>query len=303
MADVTTSNPHRSTWLARLRWTLALAVLWGLFSYVTDATVLPRGLSRPLLILIGDGGVAAAIVTLLLLAVGTLLGTVLCGGSDMTRGLVVVMLAVALWAWPGGTMDNWLMIHNPTIGPPSSAAYWLLLVEYVFWAVAIAVAVAVSAWWSGRTDGDEERSGWRGVLQLDSTRAALREGITALVVTVLVAGVLVLFLTGPRYGHTYRGQVYFAVAVGFVVAVIAAQRVSSARGLLWYLPAPLLVGVIGAVVAAVKPGLGVDYENINIIPAWGLVRPLPVQMVSVGLVAVLLTLRTTKRLSSEEDRT
>ena len=62
------------------------------------------------------------------------------------------------------------------------------------------------------------------------------------------------------------------------------------------------VGLIGVVVAALKPGLGPGYEQINIIPAWGLVRPLPVEMVAVGCVAILLTLRTAQRLSSEEDR-
>ena len=118
----------------------------------------------------------------------------------------------------------------------------------------------------------------------------------------LIAAVLVLILVGPRVGHTYRGQVYFAVAVGFIVAVLVARRVTGVRGIIWYLPGPLLVGLLGVLLAAWRPGLGAGYEHINVIPAWGLVRPLPVEMVGVGLVAILLTLRAATRLSSEQDR-
>ena len=111
-----------------------------------------------------------------------------------------------------------------------------------------------------------------------------------------------LILSGPRVGHTYRGQVYFAVALAFVIAVLVARRVTGARGIIWYLPGPLVVGIVGVLLAAVRPGLGAGYESINIIPAWGLVRPLPIEMVSVGVAAILLTLRAATRLSSEEEQ-
>jgi hypothetical protein len=81
-----------------------------------------------------------------------------------------------------------------------------------------------------------------------------------------------------------------------------AWRVGGARGLIWYLPGPFVVGVIGALVAAWRPGLGPAYENVNVIPAWGLVRPLPVEMVSVGLVATILACRMMSRVSSGKDQ-
>lgn len=284
-----------------MRLAAAVVLLWGALHYGADATVLPRGLDRPLTVLVGDGGIGAALVVLVLLLVGAFAGGFISGRRDATQGLLVVGFALALWVYPAGTIDNWLIIRNPTAGPPTGAAYWPLLAEYFYWTVAVVAVLALGVW--RRPAGAADRKAtWRAELGLDPSPVALRDGITALVVTVAVAVVLMLILSGPRVGHTFRGQVYFSVAVALLVAVIVARRVTGVRGAAWYLASPLIVGLIGVILAAVKPGLGAGYEKINVIPAWGLVRPLPVEMVAVGSVAILLTLRTAQRLSSEEDR-
>ena len=278
---------RRSAWPGRLYLAAAVALLWAGLHYVVDATVLPRGLERPVCVFVGDGGIVPAVVVLVLLTIGALIGAWLCGRWADTQGLLVVGFALALWATHGGTMDEWLKMKNPIPGPPSAAAYAPLLAEYLYWAVVVAAVYALT----GRRGPTAHKSS-----------ANLRDGITALIVTAAVAAVLILILSGPRIAHTYRGQVYFAVAVSFILAVIVARRVTGARGLLWYLPGPLIVGIVGVLLAVSRPGLGAAYANINVIPAWGLVRPLPIEMVGVGLVAILLTLGTANRLSSKEDR-
>jgi hypothetical protein len=277
----------RSAWPGRLYLAATVALLWAALHYVVDATVLPRGLDRPVCVFVGDGGVVPAVVVLILLTIAALIGTWLGGRRAGTQGLLVVGFALALWAYHGGTMDEWLKMKNPIPGPPSGSAYAPLLAEYLYWAVVVAAVYALT----GRRGPTASKS---------STN--LRDGITALIVTVAVAAVLILILSGPRIGHTYRGQVYFAVAVAFILGVMAARRLTGTRRLLWYLPAPLIVGIIGVLLATSRPGLGPAYANINVIPAWALVRPLPIEMVGVGLVAILLTLRTADRLSSKEDQ-
>jgi hypothetical protein len=293
---------RRSVWAGRLCLAAAVVLLWAGLHYAVDATVLARGLDRPVVVLIGDGGVVAAVAILLLLLAGALVGELVSGRRDATAGLLVVGFALALWAWQGGTMDDWLKMKNPIAGPPTAAAYWPLLAEYVYWAVVVVAILTLAAWWNRSPADARSGKNWRRVLGLDVTATARRDGITALIVSVVVAATLVLILMGPRVEHTHRGQVYFAIALAFVLAVLIARRVTGVRGVIWYLPGPLVVGIAGVLLAAWKPGLGAGYENINVIPAWGLVRPLPVQMVAVGVAAVLLTARAARRLSSNEER-
>lgn len=291
---------RRSSWVDRLSIAAVVALLWAILHYLVDNTLLPRGLDRPVVVLIGEGGALVAIVVLVLLAAGAFLGALPAGRAKDLQGLLVVGLALALWTWHGGTMDDWLKAKNPIPGPATAAAYWPLLAEYAYWAIALAAVVAISTWRGGWPEQATRQGNWRRSLGFDATPAGLRDGLTALIATVVIAAVLVSVLTGPRLGHTYRGQVYFAVGVAFIIAVLVARRVAGVRGVLWYLPGPLIVGVFGVLLAAWKPTLPAGYEHINVIPAWGLVRPLPVEMVSVGLVAILLTHRTSRRLSSDD---
>jgi hypothetical protein len=295
---------RRWAWPGKLRAIIAIGLAWAALHYVLGSTVLARGLERPALVLIGDGGLLAGAATLILILAIGLIAVLLCGGRDGAQGLFVVGFGLALWAWPAGTMDDWLILRNPTVGPPTGGPYWPLLAEYFYWAVVVLALLALTGGHQARADSGKagSRAGPFGVLGLDTTPAALRDGIVTLIVTVMSAGVLILVLTGPRVGHTYRGQVYFAVGLAFIVAVMIAWRVGGARGLIWYLPGPFVVGVIGALVAAWRPGLGPAYENVNVIPAWGLVRPLPVEMVSVGLVATILACRMMSRVSSGKDQ-
>jgi hypothetical protein len=293
--------PRYSAWAGRFRLAVAVALLWAGLHYVVGATVLARGLDRPMVVLVGDGGILAALVVLALLSVGAFIGELVSGRREPMQGLLVVGLALALWAWPGGTMDDWLQLKNPIPGTATGAAYRPLLAEYVYWTVVVAAVVGLAAW-RRRPPGEiESRKGRHKALDLDATPVARREGIFALLISVAVAAVLVHVLSGPRAGHTYRGQVYFAVAAAFVLAALIARRLTGVRGVIWYLPGPLIVGILGVLLAIWKPGLGAGYKNINVIPAWGLVRPLPVQMVSVGVVAILLTVRAAQRLSSDRD--
>ena len=97
--------------------------------------------------------------------------------------------------------------------------------------------------------------------------------------------------TGPRVAPTRRGQVYFAVAAAFLIGVLIASKVVTARHPLWYALAPFLVGITGVILAGIDPTLPEPYAKINIIPASGLVRPLPIEMVGVATVAVIWALR------------
>jgi len=93
-------------------------------------------------------------------------------------------------------------------------------------------------------------------------------------------------LCGPRVGATLRGQVYFAAAVAPIGGVFAGHYLTNVRDYAWYWPVPILVGVIGLFVAMASPALPAPYTQINVLPAWGAARPLPIEMIGLGFIGV-----------------
>jgi hypothetical protein len=197
-----------------------------------------------------------------------------------------MILGVALLLWAaaggraGGTMDTWLILRHPLPGPPTGGPYWLLLVDYVYLLLGIGGACALAQ-------------------QLDRARPAAefpppqaragRPKVLALLTSIIVAGIATVVLAGRPLGQTLRGQVYFAVGVGLLFGVWVAVHLTQVRTSLWYAPAPFILGIVGLVVAGSNPALmlPLEYRNLDILPAWGLSRALPIEMIGAGLVGAL----------------
>jgi len=274
---------------ARLRKIVFAAVtgaLWAALHYGVAEHVLHRGIDRPLCVLVGDGGILAAFAVMVFAALGAFCGARL-DQREGFPGMLAVAVALAVWAYPGGTMDDWLKNMNTAVRPPTAAAYAALIPEYICWAIIFAASYFAAG---GR------------LAKIRDGQTNPRDGLTALLVTVAVAAILIMLLSGPRISHTYHGQVYFSVAASFILAVMAARRVSGVREPFWYLPAPVIVGLVGIGYAMAKPGLGVAFADINVIPANGLIRALPIEMSAVGVAAILFSLRTLNRISSDVDQ-
>jgi len=277
----------------RARLVAAVAIIWGCLHFGVDRYVLARGPDDPLAILTSQAGALrglAALAVLVLLAGG--LGR-LVPRPDRSGTLFVFGLVLALWAATGGTMDDWLKLRHPEPGPGSAGPYLALLGDYA----ALVVACVVLVVWSGY-GGPTSAPGWPVACPgLDVSAGEARAALLGILLNVLVTAVLVYALAGPAVGHTYRGQVIFSVAAACTAGAMLARRLTHVRHPIWFWPVPIVVGALGLLLAAWRPVLPPPYENINVIPAWrGLARPLPAEMVGVGLVAVILTLRTAERL-------
>lgn len=298
--------PVSIKWLRRLRFALATAAVWILLHYA-GGLLLPRGLDRPLALVGSPHGPLAGIAVVLVIWIGAAAATFLLAGRDGRQTLMVIGLALALWAAEGGqqrgTMDAWLLLQNETRGPPTRAPYWRLLVDCLYLAVAvpgvaaIAALLAPAAAAAGGTQGAGPAAApgaaarVAGVFRLPAGERA--RGVLALVLTAAVAAVAMYILTGPLESQTLRGRVYFGVAAGFAAGSLAAVRLLKVRTMIWYWPAPLLLAVVGLVAAGIDPALALpeQYKLLDTIPAWPAVRALPVEMVGVGLLGVLAVLR------------
>ena len=102
MMAATKALPASTIWLDRLRFVLAAVIVWAGLQYVVGPYVLPQGLDRPL-VLVGSphGPLAGALVVAALWA-ATLLATLIVGPGDRRHPLMVLGLALSLWAYGGG---------------------------------------------------------------------------------------------------------------------------------------------------------------------------------------------------------
>lgn len=273
-------------WLRRTR-VIAGAVLVGvMLQFSVGGRVLPPGLDRaPVL---AANGPLAALLLILVVFVGGVAGGVVGGSDRKLTGLFVAMLGLSGWAAQGGTVDSWLRQTLTRPDESGTRAYVQLILDYIYLLLCVGGIFAANGVVGGAAR----------VATLAELKRALgewKQGIPALAVTSAIGALAILVLTGPRVAQTHRGQVYFAVGVGFALAVLAATKLMPPRHAMWYLMAPFVVGLVGLAWAIVDPSLPGAYRRLNNLPAQGLVRALPIEMVAVGCAGVLFTIR---RLSS-----
>lgn len=295
MTTVSAASSPLTVWTGRLRFVAALGIVWAALHFLAGP-LLPRGVDRPLVLAASPYGVLAGLTVIGVLWLGAAVTALLVGPQPRRAAMVVIGVALALWTAEhgrlGGTMDDWLILRNEVPGPPRGAPYWELLIDYVYLAVAVAGVHVIFALAAARQVGREPRAALRRAWGIGRPAREWRQGLTALAATTVVAGAAILLLTGPARGWTLRGQVYFAVALGFFAGVFVACRLVSVRDALWFWPAPLVLGVIGVVAAGLWPALMLPADcQLDTLPAWALARPLPIEMVGVGLAGGFWTLR------------
>jgi len=203
--------------------------------------------------------------------------------NEFDRLLELSCAGLAIGVAFGGTIDDWLILQNPVPGPPSGSAYAPLLLDYVILGLLLGGGLLLA----------RRKRALPAVGGADATQS----GLVAMVTCAALAAALMTIFMGPRLMHTLRGQVYFTVGGAFFFATAMARSFTGVRNLFWYLPAPFLVGIVGVLLAAARPALGDPYDRVNVIPAWALVRPLPVEMVAVGLFGILWSLRAQRAIS------
>ncbi|MFN0134793.1 MAG: hypothetical protein ACKVS9_01605 [Phycisphaerae bacterium] len=287
---LTDAAPTPPSVIERSRFLVAAGLIAYGLHVVAGFTGLNAGWNHPAVLLAGGAaGIVGSIALVAVLFVGSIVAKLIAGRSDFSSLFALVGTALAFWAAPGGTMDDWLKRFHVNAGPPSGGAYSALLPDYLLLAGLLLGLLAILGQGSGAV------ARLRAGLGMDRDAATTQKHVLALIVCVLAAMVLLLILNGPKIAHTYRGQVFLAVFLSLAGGVYAANWVTGVRSFAAYWPAPIIAGVLGLIVAAARPGLPPPYDQVNIIPAWNAARPLPIEMVALGLLGVHWMVRTMNR--------
>ncbi len=286
----TTSTPsivRDFAWLRRSRSLLALAWLWAILRFLV-----PRdGYHQPIALAAGKP-LYAGLLAILLLSAGVWVASRIVSKRTFRHLLGLTAAALLLWSldggasWLAGQMDQWLRDRHASAAPPTGGPYGLLLADYAYLLVPILACAAFGGLAAPR-ENLVRNLGAREPLGRVST------GLLALLITTSVGGALVLLLSGSAIEATYRQQAIFAVAAGCATGTYVATHVTKTTHIAWYWPAPLLMGVVGLAVAGVRPALALPpaYAHLDTMPAWGLARAMPIEMVGAGLLGIIWVLR------------
>ncbi len=280
-----------SRWVARARLACGVAIVWAALHFIADRFLLDRGIRSPAFLLIGDArllsGQALSAVVLLFAAA---IGARVAGAAGGLRTLLVASCGMALWAFSGGVMDDWLALRRPVPAPPQGATFAPLLIEYAALLAVVAFLYRLGAMLDHRATG----ASWRGCVRSAfavEPPAAPAAGWMALLIAAVIGAAGLMLLSGPASGPTFRGQVWFAVGVGAYAGTVLGRQFTHVSAPGWYLVAPILTGAAGVLLAMLRPTPGAPYQALDLLPPTHLVRPIPIEMVSVGVIAVYWALR------------
>lgn len=247
--------------------------------------VVSYGLGRPMSIAVSPSPILTIIGLPMLLAVCTSVGVLLSSRRNVTRSVWLASIALLVWVFPGGTIDDWLIVQRPVAGPPNGMAYPLLLLDYAIGALLFVIVLYVGA--SAKESGSFARG-----LHLRQFFGKSSQGLLTLGVTSLAALFIMWPLMGAAVAASKRLQVFFAVITAFALASMITKNLLEEQHTLWYWLAPFVVGVLGVVVATLSPAMSLPatYQHIDTLPAWWAVRPLPFEMLAGGWIGVIMGL-------------
>lgn len=265
-----------------LRSSLAFAVGLLALQYGVGAWFGMNGGAAPMALTAGAGGMLFGLVFAVLLVMVAFFARVLCGAQNPAWVGALLCSAVGVWLLAGGmrsgTMDAWLIYQQPTPGAGQGGPYIRLLPDYI---LLLVVALAIHMVIARRSAPS-------------TSNGALPTPVEyrALLIQCLIAAVVLYIAMGARFGATYRGQVFLAVYLGFLLGTLAAVHFTEVRRLGVYLGGPFVLGILGLVVAGLSPKLPAPFSEVNTIPVWALARPLPIEMIALGALGVCWALKT-----------
>lgn len=255
---------------ARAALVLALAINCALFYLASVWFGFPelRGFDGS--ILFQASPVTGFLVVGIFLAIGTLIGTVVAGAVRFEAGLFAAAFGMMVLSRQCGDMQTVLFE-----GGGNAAVYTRLTIELVILGLMLA-AVWWGLWLMAKAAHSDEPMPER-------DNAGLLNNLTATVAQVIATGIIVYVLCQS----VAKNQVQASVGLGSWLGSMIAYKYSAARPSVWYWAGPLLVGIVGYVIAAA----GQDW-NLQIGLPMGtfaaLARPLPLDYASLGVAGSIL---------------
>lgn len=221
------------------------------------------------------------------------LAVAIAGAGSAARGPLAVAVGLAALAARGAQMDK-LVLHRVSIVASAAAGAgadgslpdpyptWGLAAETWLWLGLIAVGYVAGRWVDGWFETHPAEKPATGP-------ADIRQSAGAIAISTVVAWLVISFAIGRENSPILRGQVYFAVAFGFVTAALVAHACFDLRSNLWAL---LCVGIVATVAYVVgAPSSAAVAQSVktgSYLMLRPMTRPLPIEYAALGAIGALI---------------
>lgn len=267
--------------IRRIRLFSGLAVSAAIFWYVGPWALGPIDPKGPVTLLTVPQGIVTLAEMLGLAIVASGLAVAISGAGSAHRGPLAVAVGLAALGMHGAQMDK-LVLYRLFSGTGVSGAdpypVWGLIAETWLWLALVGVGWVVGRWvdsWFEQGPNDSSRMVF-GSSDMRQTTAAIALGA-------LVAWAVISFTIGRTQSPLMRGQIYFAVTVGFVIAALAAHACFELENNLWAL---VCIGVVAMAAYMIAAPAGKDIafarEHGTYLVLGPMARPLPIEFAALG---------------------
>ena len=258
---------------ARLLLAIASLASFALFWLAGAAFDIPlvRGSSASLL---GQPSPLLDLIVTLILTIGcVLVGTVVAGSIRFDAGLAAAAIGLTALSLRGGPMRYVLFgAGGPTVYLVLAAE---LMILYAILGLGWGVLWALAA--RGWLQDDPLRDG---VADADESTG---QRLLALATQVVIMGLVMILLAKTDR----KAQALWSVAIASFVGTLAAHNIAPSRPSVWYWVGPLVVGVVGYVLAYASDD---PSWRIGIVAGWApeLARPLPLDYAGAGTASAVV---------------
>lgn len=265
---------------------VAAAVFW-FFGPWAAKPIDPRG---PITLLMVDQGVVGMAELLGLGVIVSGLAVAISGAGCAERGPLAVAVGLATLAMRGSQMDSLILYRLTSLRPGQVVTnvfpVWGLIAETWLWLALIAVGFVVGRWVDSWFAQEGAPAAVRNMLRQPTD---FRHAIGTIAMSALVAWFVVTYTVGSSQHPLQKGQIYFAIAVAFMLASLVSHWFFQRTSRVWLLLSVAIVATTAYVFGAPDvSALSAAAKNGSYLPLTPVTRPLPIEYASLGAVGALL---------------
>lgn len=272
----------------RLRFLCGMVLAVVIFWYVGYWAARSNDPLAPITLVNLDQGVIAMAELLGLAVVAGGLAVAICGANSVERGALAIAVGLAALGMRGSQMDKLILYRLDLVSPSGPVAAFptaALVAETWLWLALISVGFVVGRW----VDSWYDTNAARAVLQPVDRAPDVRQGLGAVAVVSLVAWLVISYAVGGEETPLMKGQIYFSIALAFLIGSMVANWLFHLHSRIWLLCAVAIVATVAYLFAGPDAAsIEAARESGSYVTLHPVVRPLPIEYAAMGAVGALL---------------